>query len=207
MQATNPVNKTRFQRKVPTTAREIARTKGERHLPGSYRLVPDDAYCARFMANLYPLEPPSGTTPLTFPGGWVRLSSHTMTADATSSGSSTTPTPPSSHSPDPPITRPCTPLAAPGASKLAGDLTRYRVYCMANLHDGHMPAFRDIISTPRHLCLRQGYLYQRHGPLYQRHGQQCQRQGVPPFRYHKTPRSSVHHSSGFLPIPELQIVL
>ena len=42
----------------------------------------------------YPLEPPSGTTPLTVPGGEARLSNHPITADAISLGSSTTPAPP-----------------------------------------------------------------------------------------------------------------
>ena len=37
------------------TAREIARAKGERHLPGSYRLVTNDVYRARFLSAPLPI--------------------------------------------------------------------------------------------------------------------------------------------------------
>ena len=78
---------------------------------------------------------------------------------------------------------------------------------MANLPHGHILALMIIMSTPRLLCLHYGYLYLRQGPLYQRHGSLYQRQGLSSFRYYKAPRSSVYHSNGFLPIPELQFAL
>ena len=36
-------------------AREIARANGERHLPGSYRLVPNDVYRTRFLSAPLPI--------------------------------------------------------------------------------------------------------------------------------------------------------
>ena len=39
------------QLRINAAARQIARTKGERHLPGSYRLVSNDVYRARFMSD------------------------------------------------------------------------------------------------------------------------------------------------------------
>ena len=35
---------------------------------------------------------------------------------------------------------------------------------MANLPDGRILALKTIMTTPRLLCLHQGYLYLRHGP-------------------------------------------
>ena len=43
------------QLRINATACEITRTKGERYLPGSYRLVSDDVYRARFMADTLPI--------------------------------------------------------------------------------------------------------------------------------------------------------
>ena len=43
------------QLRINATAREIARTKGERHLPGSYRLVTNGVYRARFLSNPLPV--------------------------------------------------------------------------------------------------------------------------------------------------------
>ena len=43
------------QLRINAAAREIARTKGERHLPGSYRLVTDDVYRARFLSAPLPV--------------------------------------------------------------------------------------------------------------------------------------------------------
>ena len=43
------------QLRINAAAREIARTKEERHLPGSYRLVSDDVYRARFMSDPLPV--------------------------------------------------------------------------------------------------------------------------------------------------------
>ena len=40
---------------VNAAVREIARPKGERHLPGSYRLIRDDAYRARFLSAPLPI--------------------------------------------------------------------------------------------------------------------------------------------------------
>ena len=43
------------QLRIAAAAREIARSKGERHLPGSYRLVADNVYHARFRAAPLPI--------------------------------------------------------------------------------------------------------------------------------------------------------
>ena len=43
------------QLRINAAAREIARRKGERYLPGSYRLVSDDIYRARFMVDTLPI--------------------------------------------------------------------------------------------------------------------------------------------------------
>ena len=42
------------QLRINAAAREITRSKGERHLPGSYRLIADDVYHARFRTALLP---------------------------------------------------------------------------------------------------------------------------------------------------------
>ena len=38
------------QQRINAASHEIARSKGERHLPGSYRLLTDDVYRARFLS-------------------------------------------------------------------------------------------------------------------------------------------------------------
>ena len=43
------------QLRINAAAREIARAKGERHLPGSYRLVTNDVYRTRFLSAPLPL--------------------------------------------------------------------------------------------------------------------------------------------------------
>ena len=43
------------QLRINAAAREIARAKGERHLPGSYRLVTNDVYRARFLSAPLPI--------------------------------------------------------------------------------------------------------------------------------------------------------
>ena len=43
------------QQRINETSREIARSKGERHLPGSYRLLTDDVYRARFLSAPLPI--------------------------------------------------------------------------------------------------------------------------------------------------------
>ena len=43
------------QLRMNAAAREIARAKGERHLPGSYRLVTNDVYRARFLSAPLPI--------------------------------------------------------------------------------------------------------------------------------------------------------
>ena len=43
------------QLRITAAAREIARSKGERHLPGSYRLVADNVYHARFRTAPLPI--------------------------------------------------------------------------------------------------------------------------------------------------------
>ena len=43
------------QLRINAAAREIARAKGERHLPGSYRLVTNDGYRTRFLSAPLPI--------------------------------------------------------------------------------------------------------------------------------------------------------
>ena len=43
------------QLRINAAAREIARAKGERHLPGSYRLVTNDVCRARFLSAPLPI--------------------------------------------------------------------------------------------------------------------------------------------------------
>ena len=43
------------QQRINAASREIARSKGERHLPGSYRLLTDDVYRARFLSATLPI--------------------------------------------------------------------------------------------------------------------------------------------------------
>ena len=43
------------QLRINAAAREIARAKGERHLPGSYRLVTNGVYRARFLSAPLPI--------------------------------------------------------------------------------------------------------------------------------------------------------
>ena len=43
------------QLRINATAREIARANGERHLPGSYRLVTNDVYRTRFLSAPLPI--------------------------------------------------------------------------------------------------------------------------------------------------------
>ena len=43
------------QLRINAAAREIARANGERHLPGSYRLVPNDVYRTRFLSAPLPI--------------------------------------------------------------------------------------------------------------------------------------------------------
>ena len=57
------------QWRINPASREIARSKGERHLPSSYRLLTDDVYRTRILSAPYLLEPLYRTTRLTDPGG------------------------------------------------------------------------------------------------------------------------------------------
>ena len=41
--------------RINAAARELARAKGERHLPGSYRLIADDVYHAHFRTASLPI--------------------------------------------------------------------------------------------------------------------------------------------------------
>ena len=69
------------------------------------------------------------------------------------------------------------PLVAPGPSEPTGALTHYKASYIAKPDPRtHMPTLRIIVSTPRLVCLLQGYLYLREGLLYQRHGSPYQRQ-------------------------------
>ena len=53
---------------IDAAARKIARTKGDRHLPGSYRLVTDDVYRARFLSAPLPIE--ASISCHSFDGSW-----------------------------------------------------------------------------------------------------------------------------------------
>ena len=49
-------NTRQYQRqRINTASREITRSKGERHLPGSYRLLTDDVYRTRFLSAPLPI--------------------------------------------------------------------------------------------------------------------------------------------------------
>ena len=54
--------------RINAAAREIARAKGERHLPGSYRLVTNDVYRARFLSA--PLPTGASIWYHSFDGSW-----------------------------------------------------------------------------------------------------------------------------------------
>jgi len=61
-------------------ARGIARAKGERHLPGSYRLI-TKVDRAHFLSAPLPMEASVCITPLTAPGSWVKSSYTPTSAD------------------------------------------------------------------------------------------------------------------------------
>ena len=56
------------QLRINAAAREIARAKGERHLPGSYRLVTNDVYRAHFLSAPLPIG--ASIWYQTFDGSW-----------------------------------------------------------------------------------------------------------------------------------------
>ena len=56
------------QRRINAARRKIARSKGEGHLPGSYRLITDDVYRARFLSAPLPIGP--FTWYHSFDGSW-----------------------------------------------------------------------------------------------------------------------------------------
>ena len=134
------------QLRINAAASEIARAKGERHLPGSYRLVTNDVYRARFLYAPLPIGAPIGTIPLMVPGGLVKSSNPPTSSDATSYGFPTTQALPGSTSQNPPIIRRPTPPVALGASKHTAAPTRFKSSYMVNHPAFHAP-FAIVITT------------------------------------------------------------
>ena len=187
------------QLRINAAARDIVRTKGERHLPGSYRLVSDDVCRARFMSD--PLHVGASIWYYSFDGSWwlgkvgqplndrgryvIRFLDNPGPALITLPGSAYN-----------------TALHTPCGSwclQTHGALTRYRVYDMANLLDGHMPALRNIMSTLTPMSTSRLHISKPRTAISTPRS--------PSIPLPQGPRSSVHHSSGFLPIPELQVAL
>ena len=196
------------QLRIKAAARGIARTKGERHLPGSYRLVLDDVYGTRFMSD--PLPVGASICYHSFDGSWwlgkvkqpPNDSGRYVIRSLDNPGPALIALPGSTYK---------TVLHAPCGSWCLQ--THGRSNPLQGVLHGlptPWPYTRPQIifmPTPRLLCLHQCYLYLRQGLLYQCHGSLYQRRGLSSFRYYKVPRSSVYHSNGFLPIPELQFAL
>ena len=144
------------QLRINVAAREIAHTKGERYLPGSYRLVSDDVYRARFMSDTLPIG--ASIWYHSFDGSWWSLGKVKQPLNdrgryvirfLDNPGPALIALPGSAYN---------TAFHAPCGSWCLQTHGRsnYRVYYIANLPDGHMPALRTITPTPRLLCLHQG---------------------------------------------------
>ena len=120
------------QLRINAAARELARANGERHLPGSYRLVTTDVYRARFLSAPLPIG--ASIWFHSFDGSWW-LGKIKQPSDALGRyvvRSSTTQVLSYLTSLIPPIARRFTPPAVLGASKHMAALTRSKAYYMVN---------------------------------------------------------------------------
>ena len=142
--------------RINAAARELARTKGERHLPGSYRLVTDDVYRARFLSGPLPIG--ASIWYHSFDGSWWlgKIAQHPddngryvvrfldkpgpALIDLTASAYNT-----ALHSP---CGSWCLPMAAP---------TPFKASCMANRPDTMALTANQDATTPTTLFIR--YVY------------------------------------------------